>query len=132
VRRRYYLTPGQVNGADALSECAAGFHMASLWEIRDTSSLRYDTDLGITSPDSGKGPPAEIGWIRTGNDNAIPDLCMANCLYWTSADSGWHGSTLGLMSAWDLTNYKAMYSWGWWGSAETCDELHRVWCVQDD
>src|SRR5690348_14789029 len=32
-RRRFYLTPGTVDGANAANACQSGFHMASLWEI---------------------------------------------------------------------------------------------------
>ena len=46
--RKFYLTQALHNGAQALSACAQGYHMASLWEIHDTSNLRYDTDLGLT------------------------------------------------------------------------------------
>jgi hypothetical protein len=47
-RRKFYVTPTLHDGAHALSACATGYHMASLWEIHDTSNLTYDTDLGVT------------------------------------------------------------------------------------
>ena len=56
-RKAYYLTQTTHNGGQARSACAAGYHMASLWEILDTSNLRYNTELGFTQEDSGFGPP---------------------------------------------------------------------------
>src|SRR5215207_4149301 len=72
-RKSFYLTQTLHNGSQALTACAEGYHMASLWEIFDTSNLRYDTQLGHTSPDSGFGPPTAVGsrgWIRTGSENS--------------------------------------------------------------
>src|SRR4029453_19290226 len=69
--RRFYLTlDNSFNGAHALQACTTGFHMASVWEISVTSSLRYDTTLGKTRADSGEGPPSDTyGWVRTGYDS---------------------------------------------------------------
>jgi hypothetical protein len=65
--RAFYLTQTQHTGGEALTACAAGYHMASLWEIFDPSNLRYESDLGRKNDDSGFGPPTgEVGWIRTG------------------------------------------------------------------
>ena len=65
--REFYLTKTSFDGAHALTACASGFHMASLWEIFNVSVLEYDTSLGFTSADSGFGPPTvQNGWIRTG------------------------------------------------------------------
>ncbi len=56
--RKFYLTKTLHTGAQALSACATGYHMASLWEIHDPTNLRYNTELGFTSgSDSGFGPP---------------------------------------------------------------------------
>jgi hypothetical protein len=74
--RQFYLTTGTSNGAQALTACAEGYHFASVWEIADPSSLKYNTSLGRLSADSGAGPPTGIpglgvtftvrGWVRTG------------------------------------------------------------------
>jgi hypothetical protein len=64
--RKFYLTQDGYDGSQALSACAQGYHMASLWEILDPSNLSYDTSLGATVADSGSGPPNGSGWIRTG------------------------------------------------------------------
>ena len=66
AKTKYYLTSVSVPGDAALTACDPGFHMASLWEIHDTSNLQYDTGRGLTQDDSGSGPPAALGWIRTG------------------------------------------------------------------
>jgi hypothetical protein len=54
--RRFCLSRNTANGAQALSACASGFHMASIWELHEPSSLVYDTELGIVNNDSGAGP----------------------------------------------------------------------------
>ncbi len=41
--RQIYLTKALVNGNGALNVRSAGYHMASFWEIKDVSDLRYDT-----------------------------------------------------------------------------------------
>src|SRR5512133_3687902 len=71
----FYLTKTSHNGAEALTACAAGYHMASFWEIRDPSNLRYNTAYGYKTDDSGLGPPTAGGWIRTGSaaSGADPD-----------------------------------------------------------
>lgn len=48
--RGFYLTTTTHTGDQALAACAAGFHMASLWEILDPSNLRYEP-----TPGSGTG-----------------------------------------------------------------------------
>jgi hypothetical protein len=64
--RKFYLTQDKFNGSEALTACAEGYHMASLWDIFDISNLNYDTTLGLTYDDSGSAPPSDNGWIRTG------------------------------------------------------------------
>jgi plastocyanin len=70
--RQYYLTQTFHRGAEAdgAGVGADGYHFASLWEIMDPSSLKYDTTLGKTSDDSDQGPPTyqSVGWVRTAND----------------------------------------------------------------
>ena len=36
--RQYYVTTTKKPGGEATTACAAGYHMASLWEILDTSN----------------------------------------------------------------------------------------------
>jgi hypothetical protein len=136
--RRFYQTNGEYNGSQALAACASGYHMVSLWEIFDTSNLRYDTTLGATSDDSGSGPPSSIsGWIRTGASSATGAAAFipghANCGTlsgaWTSASSSIRGSAVHLHALWDLTNVTVISPWE--PSALSCDHPTRVWCMQD-
>ena len=46
--RGYQVTTGTFDGSQALTACASGYHMASIYEIYDTSRLRYDTSLGVS------------------------------------------------------------------------------------
>jgi hypothetical protein len=70
------------DGNETLTACAKGYHMASIWEILDTSNLSYNTDLGVIVDDSGSGPPNAIeGWIRTGD---VTSDHFTNCKAWTS------------------------------------------------
>lgn len=103
--RGYYLTKSAVTGSEVLTACASGYHFASIWEIENTSDLHYNTTLGLTNVNSGKGAPsisynsdksvhnAPIGWIRTGG------ALDANCNKWTSNSSADQGSAAGLTTA---------------------------------
>jgi hypothetical protein len=127
--RRFYLTEATHNGAEALSACAVGYHMASLWEVFDTSNLRYDTDLGFTLGDSGFAPPIELGWIRTGNVPGIDsDPGSANCNAWTSAGGLDGGTIVRLAANWRVPSTIAS---PWNTDAAVCAIPRRVWCVQD-
>jgi hypothetical protein len=128
-RRRFYLTTGSVQGDAALAACAAGFHMASLWEVVDPSSLAYDGELGHPSGDRGQGAPTStLGWIRTGNVSTdAGDAGVANCNAWTTTSGS------GTSAAPEL-------NWGdavgsdvppWSVNANGCGSNFRVWCVED-
>ena len=136
--RKYYLTQGQYDGSEALSACADGYHMASLWEILDPSNLSYDTSLGGTVADSGFGPPNGSGWIRTGflasagtpgADGTITPGA-ANCEAWTSASSEGRGTTALIPVYGDTENEVTLIS-PWVARTTTCSARPRVWCVQD-
>ena len=131
VPRKYYMTRDRYDGAHALTACAAGYHMASLWEIHETSNLRYDTERGLTRGDSGFGPPNSFsGWIRTGYQSSALSLQGAgNCNAWTSAISTDRGTFAGLQSNWSpppavITNL-------WFAGVLNCNTEVNVWCVQD-
>jgi hypothetical protein len=133
--RRYYLTTGGYDGSladgsdgNGAGVCAAGYHFASLWEILDPSNLEYNTDLGVTADDSGKGPPTwgGWGWVRTGYvDNGGSTPGSANC-------SGWDYTTG------KGTNVTLSASWGtdedisvWRVAADDCTMVLSVWCIED-
>jgi hypothetical protein len=135
--RRYYLTLGTYNGADAdgnngngAGVCAEGYHFASLWEILDPSNLKYDTALGITRDDSGQGPPnGDAGWVRTGNGSSTDwPPGQGNCAAWTSNASDAWGSNAALSTEWG-----AGQDARWVTNFTSCNSTFiHVWCVADD
>ena len=135
--RAFYLTQTTHSGGEARSACAAGYHMASLWEIFDTSNLRYDTRLGLTQGDSGSGPPTFVyGWIRTGNiaSTGLEGPGAANCSAWTS-DSGMDSGTVVLLEPdWSAGGTEASPVSPispWAAAAGGCVTARNVWCVQN-
>lgn len=50
--RQFYLTRSSVQGNQVLTSCAAGFHMASRFEIANLSGVVYDSKRGASSADS--------------------------------------------------------------------------------
>jgi hypothetical protein len=132
--RAYYLTQALHTGAEALSACAAGYHMASLWEIFDTSNVRYNPQLGLTQGDSGSGPPTFVlGWIRTGNDAREGGAAgFANCNAWTSDAELDGGTIVFLPSSWVLTEGASVSGISpWQPGTGGCSGARPVWCVQD-
>ena len=130
--RQFYLTQTFHNGSQALTACAEGYHMASLWEIFDTSNLRYNTELGFNNADSGFGPPTgNSGWIRTGAvDNGFSVPGFGNCNAWISASSADRGTLAALTPFWDSLNVTVITPWQS-GSTSGCNQTIKVWCVQD-
>jgi hypothetical protein len=127
--RRFYLTPASVTGANVLTACGPGFHMASLWEIHEPSSLQYDASLGAGAPDLGLGPPSDyLGWIRTGANSEDPEPGAKHCNQWTSASAGASGTIAMLSDNW-LANNAA--TWPWIAVVESCASGRPVWCVED-
>lgn len=138
--RQFYLSRSYVQADKARSACAKGYHFASIWEIADPSSLRYNTTLGLPSPDSGEGPPSAIslwgspfpvhGWVRTGyNSSSSNTAGQANCTAWgTNSEFAW-GTVANLPSNWTGGEQDI----GIWNTGvRTCDAYNWVWCVQDD
>lgn len=128
--RQFYLTSALADGDEALTACAAGYHMASLWEITDPSNFKYNTALGKTKPDSGQGPPTnEHGWVRTGYkpDDSLT-IGQANCDAWTSDHDAKNGTMAVLWS--DLTD--DIEEVGVWTTGVfPCDIGLSVWCIED-
>jgi hypothetical protein len=131
-RKSYYQTSATFTGNQALTACAAGYHMATLAEIFDTSSLDYARSIpgAVQGADSGFGPPYSItGWIRTGVGSGINNQVGAgNCSLWTSNSNAAYGTTVALNPDWlaTVTNISP-----WAGVTFTCNNARRVWCVQD-
>jgi hypothetical protein len=130
--RKFYLTQGNdFKGDQTVSACAAGYHMASLWEIFDTSNLSYDVQLGFTNADSGFGPPSSFGWVRTGHVSMGTNLAgIGNCNAWTSASKDDYGSIVApYRDVWDNFNFLTPVS-PWSARTFPCDAGLRVWCIQ--
>ncbi len=127
--RQYYVTKTTHPAAEATTACAAGYHMASLWEILDTSNLRYNTTLGYTYMRHGKGPPTEVaGWVRTGYISATHGTPgQINCSAWTSPSLTEWGTRVWLISDW--TSAGDIHVWQ--GLIAACGTSARVWCVED-
>jgi hypothetical protein len=138
--RKFYLTVNQFDGNEALTACAGGYHMASMWEILDVTNLRYVTTLGFTRDDSGFGPPAfnqvdlvvtGIGWIRTGSvsfSGGSGQIVTPNCFAYTDDTDSTSGATIGLTPFW---GDEPSAIGPWIVIVSTCDKTHNVWCVQD-
>lgn len=128
--KKFYLTKNEVNAAQAPFACVKGFHMASFFEIKETSVLTYDTVNGLVSDDSGSSVPMQSGWVRTGasayQDTAYPGF--SNCLAYTSSSSTGYGT---LVSPWFEINALNSLTASWWASYDTCDGTWPVWCVAD-
>ena len=136
--RRFYLTQATVDGSKALTACARGFHMASRFELTDPALLAYDTVLGVTTDDSGSGPPSAAavygspgpsGWVRTGGGSQYTDAAGApgsaftNCSTWSTSTHETFGTVAFLTDRFGAAL--------WDGGSRRCDEKFHVWCVED-
>ena len=135
--RQYYLTSASTyDGDDALTACAAGYHMASLWELLDVSNLTYNSTLGYnhTPGDEGDGPPTGTlfaeGWVRTGNAASIGPATPGqhNCASYTFQTAGMQGTVVSLPNNWSAPG-TLIGSWS--ASTAGCETDQRVWCVED-
>jgi hypothetical protein len=139
--RQYYLTKNLFSGNQTRNACASGYHFASLWEIADPSSMLYNTSLGLSSPDSGSGPPTAInflsstlkvsGWVRTGYaaSSHFETSGQDNCQSWVSNIMGDWGSTAEIPDNW-LAGAQDIGVWDL--GVRTCNTPWYVWCVADD
>jgi hypothetical protein len=128
--RQFYLTEAAPKGNQALTACAAGFHMASLWELYDVT-MRYAADQpAFLNADSGEGPPfGPNGWVRTGGSSSTTDqVGLGNCALWTSESASHFGTLVGLQTLWTAAS---SVSSPWIAVTSTCSTSRRVWCVQD-
>jgi hypothetical protein len=130
--RSFYLTFDAFTGAQASNACADGYHMAALWEIFDTTNLKYDKTLGLTFDDSGSGPPSGInGWIRSGapSQGTTGLAGKDNCFAWSSDNSSHTGTIARLTDGWSDAPSSKVNPWE--SLVIFCDFPRRVWCVQD-
>jgi len=134
-RRVFYLTDSFHQGNAALMACAAGFHMASMWEILDVSNLRYATDAEGNGDvfhlvGAAVGPPIEeFGWVRTGGASFNLDVVgLSNCSWWTSNLDTDYGSGVELDRQWDDVG---TLLGPWDALSTTCQQDLHVWCIED-
>jgi len=115
--------------------------MGSIWELREPSALQYDLTLGVTSADSGSGPPSLLGgfanppddiygWVRTGFA-AMTAGALSNCSAYTSNSVSQYGALAGLYNDPSVTSTALFIPWAFVGGVFTCNQSHRVWCVED-
>jgi len=126
----YYLTPGEYLGDEVLFQCAKHYHFASIWEIRDTSNLSYDLKRGLTTEESGFGPPAHIpGWLRSGA------LDTPACDNWTSSANGEEFPELGRLGSFGTLDPGQIFGDqngdGWFLENQPCWIPIHVWCASD-
>jgi hypothetical protein len=104
LRGFYYVSAANWRPVEAPASCAAGYHMASLWEMLDPAALRYARYLtgAQVQADQGSGPPAGFwGWVRTGGDGSVADIAgQANCHVWTDTALGHYGTIVRLNPDW--------------------------------
>jgi hypothetical protein len=128
--RHFYLTSANYATNQVKTVCAAGYHMASLWEILDVSNLVYDYDhpAAYNKADSGYGPPSNwYGWVRTGYDSSGSTTTGAgNCLNWTSTSSPNNGVSVRLSDTWE-TAPGDIFTWD--ATSFGCGFTGPVWCV---
>ncbi len=126
--RHYYLYYAVETATQALTACASGYHMASLWEMLDTSHLQYNAALGVFNGDSGSGPPTVwSGWVRTGfGSNNGTTAGQANCNAWTSTSGD--GTVVSLSPNWTTASPDIHI---WTVSTSSCGDPASVWCVED-
>jgi hypothetical protein len=126
--RQFYLSQDASQGDSALAQCAAGYHMASLWEIADPTNLKYNTSLGQTAADGGQGPPSDLlGWVRTGyqsDSSSTPG--QANCTVWDAL--GGSGTVVNLLDYWTTGGFDVDV---WNAVTAGCTLSRAVWCVED-
>jgi hypothetical protein len=128
----FYVTSANHPTDQALTACASGYHMASLWEILDVSNMVYaynHPDAHVQN-DSGQGPPSGwYGWVRTGwNASTSATAGTGNCEAWTSRSSDDSTVAIQLATAWET----APGDIGPWDATSlTCDHVGPVWCIED-
>ena len=128
----FYLTDANYATDKALTACASGYHMASLWEILDVSNLTYDYNhpAAHTKTDSGSGPPSSwYGWARTGwNSSTSATAGTGNCSTWTSTSGANSTVAVRLSRTWE-TAPGDIFTWD--ATSYACTFTGPVWCVRD-
>jgi len=126
--RQFYLSDYGYDGDVAMGVCAAGYHMASLWEIADPTNLKYNISLGEGSADSGQGPPSQlVGWVRTGfSSDSSTTPGQSNCEVWDDLNGS--GTVVNLHDYWTNGGQDIDV---WNAGTAGCELSRAVWCVED-
>jgi len=129
---KFYLTQEVFPANAALTACARGYHMASMWEILELGSLKYDSSRGFVTPDAGSGPPStQPGWVRTGYYPFSANVPGgSNCSVWTSNSSADYGTSVMLEPSWAPDAVGSRIS-PWRAGVFSCDSRIQVWCVHN-
>src|SRR5579862_269483 len=130
--RHYYLTKATLNGNQALTACASGYHFASFTELLDPTVLTYNKTLGRSNPDDGAGPPVAWGWVRTGwSSNSALGTIVTNCNLWTSGATADYGLAGGFLPPYLTPSQTFSPAVDFYDQA--CDNSNGnnlgVWCV---
>ena len=132
IKRGFYLTKLTYFPNQALTACAPGYHMGSIWELLAVSTMNYHYNhpLATTKADSGRGAPSYwYGWVRTGTDAAAVNTAgMGNCLNWTSVSNSDYGVAVRLTRDWS-TPLGPLGPWQ--ATSFTCATISPVWCVSN-
>ena len=130
--RHVYLSTVNHFSDRAATACAPGYHLASLWEILDVSTLTYDRDhpAAYSKADSGQGPPSNwYGWVRTGYDSSTSATTgTGNCANWSTRSNTAYGVSVRLSPAWESAPGD-IYTWD--ATSFACNTIGPVWCVRD-
>ena len=131
----YYLTVNSFTGGDAITACDSGFHMASLSEIQDPSSLQY-ANRSTAAYDSlvdGQrlGPPSyQMGWVRSGV--YLPSGFVYDCGDFLNNHDNPSGTILGLNDWFEAgTEQTASTLIRWQAIHQSCSQPDPVWCVEN-
>jgi hypothetical protein len=132
IKRGFYLTNTSYATNVPLTACAKGYHMASIWELLEVSTLNYHFKhpYAYTKADSGKGPPSFwYGWVRTGYDSSNNSTAgTGNCNNWSSVSGADYGVAVRLTNNWQ-TSLGAIGPWQ--ATSFTCNYTGPVWCVSN-
>ncbi len=132
----YYLTKNSFTGGDAITACDSGFHMASLFEIRDPSNLQY-ANRSAAAYDSlvdGQrlGPPSNhMGWVLSGG--YPPSGFEYDCGDFRDNRDNRSGTTLSLNDWFEagMEQTASTLNILWQVARMSCSQPEPVWCVED-
>ncbi len=128
--RLFYITPAQVPANQASSACAAGFHFASITELRTAGNLEYAEVLGYHFSEAGisAGPASVAALARSGEPGASSS--QVACSDWTSTSNADKAPLL-FAPFYSTVSSGATLPHEWVASLAGCGDPFRVWCIAD-